>query len=314
MFWNLLFRIYLELVIYYLQFMSIHIPVLKNELVSKLSLKKNDIVVDCTLGGGGHALEVLKILEELGGGRFVGIDISIDAIENFKKQIKNFKQVEINLVNKNFSKLEEILDELGIEKVDKIYADLGFSSDQIDDITFRKDKELDLRMDKEMIVKAKDLLNGLYKKETEKMFREYGDVEYAGNLAREIEFYKKSKPLERTSQLNGIVKTVLNNAHKLYSLDKELSRVYQALRVAVNSEFINLERMLSTAVKSLNKEGRIAVISFHSGEDRIVKKAFKEGIKTKQIKWVEELVLPQAQEVKQNNRARSSKMRIVQQS
>lgn len=294
--------------------MSIHIPVLKNELVSKLSLKKNDIVVDCTLGGGGHALEVLKILEELGGGRFVGIDISIDAIENFKKQIKNFKQVEINLVNKNFSKLEEILDELGIEKVDKIYADLGFSSDQIDDITFRKDKELDLRMDKEMIVKAKDLLNGLYKKETEKMFREYGDVEYAGNLAREIEFYKKSKPLERTSQLNGIVKTVLNNAHKLYSLDKELSRVYQALRVAVNSEFINLERMLSTAVKSLNKEGRIAVISFHSGEDRIVKKAFKEGIKTKQIKWVEELVLPQAQEVKQNNRARSSKMRIVQQS
>jgi 16S rRNA (cytosine1402-N4)-methyltransferase len=297
--------------------MSVHIPVLKSELVENLKLKKGDVVVDCTLGGGGHAIDVISKLEELGGGTFVGIDIDEKAIEDFERDIAKFKKVKgmrIELVNKNFSKLGEIARDLELEKIDKVYADLGFSSDQIEDITFRKDKELDMRMDKEMVVKAKDLLNGLYKKETEKMFREYGDVEYAAHLAREIDFYKKSKPIETTSQLNAIVKTVLNNAHKLYSQDKELQRVYQALRVAVNSEFQNLEIMLNTAAEMLGDEGRIAIISFHSGEDRIVKKAFKDKIKSKKFKWAEELIRPQPKEISKNIRSRSAKLRVVEQS
>lgn len=291
--------------------MTKHIPVLKNELISGLDLKKGDVVVDCTLGGGGHAIEVVKVLEEKGGGTFIGIDFSKEAIDDFKKVVKGFKKVKIELFNKNFAKLEEIIKELGIEKIDKLYADLGFSSDQIEEITFRKDQELDMRLDSEMVVKAKDLLNGLYKKEIEKMFKDYGDVRYAGLLAREIEFYKKTKPFERTTQLNAIVKTVLNNVRKATIVDKELQKIYQALRVAVNSEFVNLEKMLETAVNYLNTLGRIAVISFHSGEDRIVKRVMKTAVKTNDYNWIGELVLPTSSEVSKNTRSRSSKMRIL---
>ncbi|MBP9759645.1 16S rRNA (cytosine(1402)-N(4))-methyltransferase RsmH [Candidatus Dojkabacteria bacterium] len=291
--------------------MTKHIPVLKNELITGLDLKKGDVVVDCTLGGGGHAIEVVKVLEEKGGGTFIGIDFSKESIDNFKKVVKGFKKVKIELFNKNFAKLEEIIKELGIEKIDKLYADLGFSSDQIEEITFRKDQELDMRLDSEMVVKAKDLLNGLYKKEIEKMFKDYGDVRYAGLLAREIEFYKKTKPFERTTQLNAIVKTVLNNVRKATIVDKELQKIYQALRVAVNSEFVNLEKMLETAVNYLNTLGRIAVISFHSGEDRIVKRVMKTAVKTNDYNWIGELVLPTSSEVSKNTRSRSSKMRIL---
>lgn len=291
--------------------MTKHIPVLKNELIEGLALKKGDVVIDCTLGGGGHAIEVIKELEEKGGGIFVGIDFSKEAIESFNKISKEFKKVKIKLVNKNFAKLDVILEELGIDKIDKVYADLGFSSDQIEEITFRKDQELDMRMDSEMVVKAKDLLNGLYKKEIEKMFKDYGDVRYAGLLAREIEFYKQTKPFERTTQLNAVVKTVLNNVKKATIVDKELQKIYQALRVAVNSEFKNLENMLEIALEKLNILGRVAVISFHSGEDRIVKKIMKTAVKSDKFEWISELVLPSSIEVSRNSRSRSSKMRIL---
>lgn len=291
--------------------MTKHIAVLKTELVDSLSVTKGNVVVDCTLGGGGHALEVMEKLENAGGGVFVGIDIDSQAIENFRKKLKKYSNIEVKLVKANFAKLEEVLQNIGLDRVSKLYADLGFSSDQIEDITFRKDKELDLRMDDELYVKAKDLLNGLYRKELEKLFREYGDVKYAGPLAREIELYKKTKPIERTSQLNAIVKTVLNNNHKLTLLEKELQKIYQSMRIAVNGEFVNLEKMLSTAIDKLEPNGRIAIIAFHSGEDRIVKRTFKDAVRTKQCKWIKELVVPSNYEVSLNPKSRSSKMRVL---
>jgi 16S rRNA (cytosine1402-N4)-methyltransferase len=271
-----------------------HISVFKNKVSQQLDVKPDGTYVDLTLGAGGHAGDILKQLKS---GTLVAFDMDKLAIANFQSVAAKASKATVHLVNRNFSELHVVLAELGLAGVDGIVADLGWSSDQLGGIpglSYQEEEELDMRFDQTLSVKAKDLLNGLHKKELLVMFDRYADIRgaVARKLADAIIEIRNRKPFENTSDL----KRLIENSGNLPA------RVFQALRIAVNSELSSLQSMLPQAWSALVPGGTLIVITFHSGEERVVKEVMgniQAGVKP---------VRPDVDELRENIRAHSAKL------
>lgn len=247
-----------------------HIPVLFNETIDALNVRSDGIYVDCTAGGGGHCAAVA---ERLTTGRIIAIDQDPEAVANLQERFKNNGRVTI--VHDNFVNISSILENLGIDGVDGIMADLGVSSHQLDTdergFSFHKDAPLDMRMSMEGM-SAADLVNTASQSELQKIIYTYGEEKFAPSIARNIVKAREKKPIETTFELVDIIKASMPMKAKRDG--HPARKTFQALRIEVNGELEKLERALDDMFEALNPSGRIAIITFHSLEDRIVKKKF----------------------------------------
>lgn len=247
-----------------------HIPVLFNETIDALNVRPDGIYVDCTAGGGGHCAAVA---ERLTMGRIIAIDQDPEAVANLQERFKNNGRVMI--VHDNFVNISSILENLGIDGVDGIMADLGVSSHQLDTdergFSFHKDAPLDMRMSMEGM-SAADLVNTASQSELQKIIYTYGEEKFAPSIARNIVKAREKKPIETTFELVDIIKASMPMKAKRDG--HPARKTFQALRIEVNGELEKLERALDDMFEALNPSGRIAIITFHSLEDRIVKKKF----------------------------------------
>lgn len=298
-----------------------HISVLKKEAIDGLNIKPDGIYVDATLGFAGHSMEIHKRLKR---GRLIAFDQDLVAIDYSKKIFDGASNVTI--IHANFSNMKEELASIGITKVDGILFDLGVSSPQIDDasrgFSFQKDSELDMRMDTTKSFSAKNVVNEYSYEELTRIFYQYGEERYSSSIAKSI---IKNRPIERTLELKD---AITSGVPIKYALTNHPERkIFQAIRIEVNKELSVLEKVLPDAIDLLNKEGRIAVITFHSLEDRIAKQTFvkyssidplvkglpniPEEYKPK-IKLINKKpIIPSNEEIKINPRSKSAKLRIV---
>ena len=304
--------------------MTIHKTVLPNETVELLNVKEGDIVVDATLGGGGHAL---KVLEKIGKtGTLIAIDQDMQAIERFESKVDE----NVHLVHDNFANLKNILADLKIGKVDAILADLGISSDQLEDaqrgISFQRDSLLDMRMNITRGITAAEVLNTYEEKELERILKELADEQYAHSIAKNIVARRKENPITWTSELVEIIEHSVPSIYKRKKIHYA-TKTFQALRIEVNRELESLGSFLSQAIEMLKPCGRLAIITFHSGEDSMVKHFFRENARgcicppefpvcvchSKPIANLvnRKSILPSDGEIENNNRARSAKLRVI---
>lgn len=286
-----------------------HTSVLLQEVLSYLSIQPNEWYIDGTLGGGGHSFEILRL-----GGNVLGIDVDEDALRHVTEKQESEKSElkgKLVLAQGNFQDLDLIAKEHGISSVSGILLDLGVSSYQLEQpekgFSFAEGP-LDMRMDRTLTVKAADLVNGLTEKELTELFTRLGEERFAKSLARTIVDYRKEKPIETTKELADLImKKVPYRQEGIHPA----TRVFQALRIAVNDELNVVREVLPKAVTLLKSGGQIAVISFHSLEDRIVKHAFldfeEQGLGTVITK---KPVVAGEEEVLQNRRSRSAKLRV----
>ena len=277
-----------------------HTSVLLQEAIDLLDIQKNKKYIDATLGGGGHAEEIIKR-----GGYVLGIDTDQDAIDYVKKHSQ------LQLAKGNFKDIEEIAKHNNFENVSGIIFDLGVSSHQVDVATrgfsFQKTGPFDMRMDKNLKIQAKDLINSLTKDELYELLTKLGEEErYAHAIASGIIKARRIMPIETTTQVSGIV----NHSVKGQNIDT-MARVFQAFRIVVNDELNNLKIALPLAFNLLANKGRIAVISFHSLEDRIVKNQFLDWAEEKKgVIHTRKPITPGLEEIKNNKRSRSAKLRV----
>lgn len=247
-----------------------HIPVLFNETIEALKVRPDGIYVDCTAGGGGHCAAVA---EKLTTGRIIAIDQDPEAIENLNERFKDNGRVTV--VHDNFVNIEAILKKLDIDGVDGIMADLGVSSHQLDTdergFSFHKDAPLDMRMSMEGM-SAADLVNTASQQELQRIIYTYGEEKFAPSIARNIVKAREIKPIETTFELVDIIKNSMPMKAKRDS--HPARKTFQALRIEVNGELEKLDKALDSMFEVLNPSGRIAIITFHSLEDRMVKKKF----------------------------------------
>lgn len=253
-----------------------HESVLVAEVLEGLNIKEDGIYVDATLGGGGHSF---KIVQKLKKGRLIGIDQDKEAIEAASRRLSVFND-RVSLVNDNFVNIREILSERGIEKVDGILMDLGVSSYQVDNpergFSYRYDAPLDMRMDRESPLSAGDVVNTYSKDELIRILRQYGEERYAANIAANIVAEREKEEISTTGRLAQIVYASVPGSVSKGNIGVS-KKTFQALRIEVNSELSVLEDSLETMIDLLSPKGRLAVITFHSLEDRIVKNAFKKA-------------------------------------
>lgn len=293
-----------------------HISVLLNESIDGLNIKPKGIYVDATLGGAGHSKEIIKRLESGFLYAFDQDDFAINYATDILKEYNNY-----HLIKSNFRYLQSELEKLGVTKIDGILFDLGLSSFQIDDrvrgFSYLDDYNLDMRMDQDKNISAKDILNTYSLDELVKIFRDYGEEKNAYQIAKRI---VDRRPLHKTSDLVSITDEV-NYKVKGHSA----KRVFQALRIEVNEELDVLKEALDQLIDLLNTGGRIVIITFHSLEDRIVKHFFKENSEVKIIKGLpievedkpplklinRKPILPSKEEMESNSRSRSAKLRIA---
>lgn len=299
-----------------------HYSVLLNESIEGLNIKSDGIYVDCTLGYGGHSEEILKKLDK---GKLIALDNDTDAINYSKERLSKVNNKFI-LVHSNFDRLDEVLNELGIEAVDGIVFDLGFSSPQIDDesrgFSFMKDAKLDMRMNKEQDLSAYDVVNNYSVEELTNIFFKYAEEKYSRVIAKNI---VNSRPINTTLELVDVIKSSVPTK---YALTRHPERViFQAIRIEVNHELTSLERTLPIAIERLKVGGRISVITFHSLEDRITKQIFKKNCEINdlvkglpiipdeykpKIKLINKKpILPSEKEIRENSRSKSAKLRII---
>jgi 16S rRNA (cytosine1402-N4)-methyltransferase len=302
-----------------------HQPVLVNETVTTLSCHPGGIYVDGTIGGGGHACHIFKTCPDIK--LLIGIDRDEDALLQAECKLASFKS-QVVLIKENYSKIKTIISNLQIKSVDGVLLDLGVSTHQLlspnRGFGFSTEGPLDMRMDREQHVTASDLVNTLPAQELEKILREYGEERYAASIAKTIVRERKKEPIETTLALaNVVTKTIPFSTRPLKI--HPATRTFQALRIAVNDEFANLERVLPDAIDILAQRGRIAVISFHSLEDRIVKNFFRQQSKScvcpphlpqcacGQIQKLKVLtkkpIVPTAEAIMMNPRSRSARLR-----
>ncbi|HJE19160.1 MAG TPA: 16S rRNA (cytosine(1402)-N(4))-methyltransferase RsmH [Aliicoccus persicus] len=251
-----------------------HETVLLDESVEGLNIKPDGIYVDATLGGGGHSK---AILDKLTTGRLISFDQDDIAIENAKEKLGAYEN--LTLVHDNFEFLGHALDKLGIDKVDGVLYDLGVSSPQLDmterGFSHSKEARLDMRMDRRQHLDAYEVVNNYSYEELVSIFFRYGEEKFSKQIAREIERVRQIKPIETTTELTEIIKSKIPQKFRRTG-GHPAKRVYQAIRIAVNDELGVFERSLEDAIDRLNKHGRVAVITFHSLEDRICKQMFME--------------------------------------
>lgn len=281
-----------------------HTPVLLKESVSALSIKPSGVYVDATFGGGGHSRAILEQLSDTG--RLIAMDQDSDALANAPDDGR------LILAHSNFRFIRNWILFYGFEAADGILADLGVSSHQFDTaergFSFRFDSALDMRMNAESGKTAEDVLNSYTEEALERIFREYGEINNSRLAARLICERRTSGPIATTDALNA----ALERATPQFAQHKYLAKVYQALRIEVNDEMRSLERFMAMAVKSLAQGGILAVITYHSLEDRIVKNALRDAITQGAMEKVTaKPVLPAEEEIAGNTRARSAKLRVA---
>jgi len=286
-----------------------HIPVLTLELVELLEPGEGMVIVDATIGGGGQASAMLERMK--GKGLLIGIDRDPEAISFCRASLISFAP-NLKLFNARFSQLDEVLAQAGIEEVDRIYFDLGVSWHQLSQpergFSFLRDGPLDMRMNPAEGEPAWKLLNQLNEKELEKIFREYGEERYSRRVAKAIvQARKQGKELKRTRQLAELVeKAVRKGKQRVHPA----TRIFQAIRIYVNQEMEELKLGLEKAFNYLRAGGRIAVISYHSLEDRLVKNFFKEREKAGELRILtKKPIIPSPEEKKQNPKSRSARLR-----
>lgn len=291
-----------------------HIPVLLQPVLDVLKPRPGQIIVDCTLGLGGHSSFLLKHITP--GGKLIGIDFDQGNIEMARRRLEAIPGGNFELFHNNFAALAQVLGQAGISQIDGLLADVGVASPQIDDpargFSYKKPGPLDMRMDTSRGQPASALINRMSEHEMARAFLEYGDETDAPKIAAAIVDYRKTKPIETTQELMAIVCkardfTLLRAAGaKLHPA----ARTFQALRILTNRELGNLENLLRILPTYLKPGGVAAIISFHSGEDRRVKHAFKEGYKEGLYDSIsEEPIIADEEEKSQNPRSRSAKLR-----
>lgn len=296
-----------------------HIPVMVEEVLRFLITKDDGVYVDGTIGGGGHAEEILKRTRA----RVIGFDVDPEAVRFANDRLKSFGE-RILILNRNYASLRESLKELGIEKISGFFLDLGVSSFQLDcggGFSFRLKDKLDMRMDRGFGTTAEYILNNCSEREIADIIFKFGEERRAKAIAKEVIRYRNKKKIENTDDLVKIVDKVVGKRYRV----KVLARVFQSLRIAVNKELENLEIGLESALDMVEKGGRIVVISYHSLEDRIVKTFFRrnekrcicssnvskcECGKVQVIKVLtKKPIVPSEDEIRLNSRARSAKLR-----
>ena len=250
-----------------------HISVLKDESISGLNINPDGVYIDCTTGGGGHSLEIAKRLNK---GRLICFDKDTDALSFAKDRLKDYLD-KITFINDNFANFDSHLEDLGIEKVDGILADLGVSSYQIDTaergFSFMKDARLDMRMNKEQKLDAEYIVNNYSEEDLARIMFTYGEEKNSRQIARKIVKIRETKPIKTTFELRDIV--VSSYPPKFQGKPSLCNKVFQAIRIEVNNELKDLEISVEKMLQKLNKFGRLCIITFHPLEDRIVKQAFK---------------------------------------
>jgi 16S rRNA (cytosine1402-N4)-methyltransferase len=289
----------------------VHIPVLQKEVIQYLSPKENENFIDCTAGNGGHTA---AILEKNGPkGKVLGIDADPEMVKNLESRISNIEhRRRLIPVCGNFADLKEITKRENFKNISGILLDLGMSSWHLEEsgrgFTFQKAEPLDMRYSSQNPLTASKILNFWSEPEIEKILKEYGEERFAKNIAREIIKARTLSSIEDTLQLVKIIQRAIPKRYQ----DRNrhfATRVFQALRIAVNDELGNLKRVLPQAEEILKKEGRLVVISFHSLEDRIVKNFFRENSNLKII--TKKPIRPSQKEIRSNPRSRSSKLRAA---
>lgn len=295
--------------------MEYHNPVLLKETVDGLNIKPDGIYVDVTFGGGGHSKEILNRLGEKG--RLYAFDQDEDALRNV------FDDNRFVLINENFRFIKRFLRFHNVKKVDGILGDFGVSSHQFDEaergFSTRFDATLDMRMNQKDTLSAYEVVNEYEEKELKRVFVEFGELKNGGAMANVIVAVRKEKPIRNTEQLKQVLAKFLP-AHKS---NKILAQIYQAIRIEVNQEIEVLKEFLTQTEELLVSGGRLSLISYHSLEDRLVKRFIRNGLFDGEperdffgnfevpFKIIEKLIVPSAEEVERNNRARSAKLRVA---
>jgi len=296
-----------------------HISVLLDETIDGLDIKSDGIYVDGTLGGGGHSYEILKRLSPKG--RLIGIDQDGEALKAAENQI--------TLVRSNYCEIDKVLKELNVEKVDGILLDIGVSSYQLDNLergfSYKSDAPLDMRMDTRQELTAADVVNTYSENELFKIIKDYGEDKFAKNIAKHIVLARKEKPLETTKELSEVIKRAIPMKVQAKG-GHPAKKTFQAIRIEVNQELTVLKESIDKMIDLLKPNGRICIITFHSLEDRIVKTKFREnenpctcppnfpvcvcGKKSKGKVITRKPIIPSEDEIEENKRAKSSKLRI----
>ena len=305
-----------------------HKSVLLHETVDGLNVRPGGIYVDGTLGGAGHSSLIASKLDPSEGGRLIGLDQDEAAIKAASERLEPYKD-RVTVVRSNYSNIKGVLQELGIEKVDGIMLDLGVSSYQLDTaergFSYMEDAPLDMRMDQRSPLSAYDIVNSYSEQELFRLIRDYGEDKFAKNIAKHICIERAKKPIQTTLELSEIIKASIpmkirkNGGHPA-------KRTFQAIRIEVNHELDVLEGTLDTMIDLLAPEGRLAIITFHSLEDRIVKVNFKRnenpcicppefpvcvcGKKSKGRVVTRKPILPSEEELEENSRSKSAKLRV----
>ncbi len=303
-----------------------HKSVLLNETIEMLNIKPDGIYVDGTLGGGGHSYEICRRLSE--NGRLIGIDQDEAAIRAGSDRLTEF-QDRVTIVRSNYSDMKRVLSDLGIEKVDGILLDLGVSSYQLDTpergFSYKENAPLDMRMDTRYDRTAKDIVNGYSEFDLYRIIRDYGEDKFAKNIAKHIVRVREERPIETTDELTEAIKAAIPMKVRM-NTGHPAKKTFQAIRIELNRELEVLKKSLDDMIGLLGDQGRLCIITFHSLEDRIVKSSFKNnedpctcppsfpvcvcGNKSKGKVITRKPVFPTDQEIIDNKRSKSSKLRV----
>ena len=303
-----------------------HVSVLLNECIENLEIKPDGIYVDGTMGGGGHSLEIVKKLTT---GKLIGIDQDENAQQAARERLKEHLD-NVIFVRDNFSNIAQILDKLGIEKIDGMLLDIGVSSHQLDEaergFSYQNDAPLDMRMDMQNPFSAYQVVNEYSAEELNRVIFQYGEERWAKRIAQFIVDERAKKPIESTGDLVEVIKKAVPKGARKDG-PHPAKRTFQAIRIEVNKELDVLKEVIADAVPRLNEGGRLCIITFHSLEDRIVKEAFRAQEnpcicppqfpicmcgKVAQGKIItRKPILPSAEELEENPRARSAKLRVL---
>lgn len=303
-----------------------HYSVMLQEAVDGLCVRPDGIYVDGTLGGGGHSYEIAGKLSE--GGRLIGIDQDGDAIKAASERLLEFGD-RVSVVRSNYSRIRQVLETLGIERVDGILLDLGVSSYQLDTrergFSYREDAPLDMRMDQRDSRTAGDIVNEYSERELCRVIRDYGEERFAGRIAKQIVSVREQEPIKTTGQLCDIIRAVVPKKSQITG-GHPAKRTFQAIRIELNRELEVLQDTLEEMIGLLNDKGRICIITFHSLEDRIVKSLFRKaeqpctcppefpvcmcGKRSLGSVLTKKPVLPSKKELEEKSRSKSAKLRV----
>ncbi|MBQ9157094.1 MAG: 16S rRNA (cytosine(1402)-N(4))-methyltransferase RsmH [Eubacterium sp.] len=304
----------------------IHKSIMLEETIESLHIRPDGIYVDGTLGGGGHSYEIARRLDR--GGRLIGIDQDGDAIEAAGRRLSPFRE-RVTIVRSNYAQMREVLSDLSIDKVDGILLDLGVSSYQLDNsdrgFTYREDVPLDMRMDLRQERTARDIVNDYTETELYHIIRDYGEDRFARNIARHIVKARGDQPVETTGQLCDIIRAAIPKKFRAVG-GHPAKRTFQAIRIELNHELEVLKDHLMEMIDLLDDGGRISIITFHSLEDRIVKRIFKTaenpcicppdfpvctcGRVSKGRVISRKPIVPSQEEMEENSRSKSAKLRV----